>query len=112
MIGYKVVRRRNRQFHSAIPCPVYTKASQRYVTGAETRPRTGCGPLCVFGTEIDALRFAEEQQFAADGELAVFRCDYNTSRSTEIWTPVLDRTRVRVTGTRLATSVTLLERVK
>lgn len=82
-----------------------------YEVGKITRPKKGCGPLCVFGTEAAALEFwpTDDQ----DDDQAIYPCLYMKSRHRKAW----DGSGYKVglesfpVGTVLADAVKLLPRL-
>ncbi len=105
MIGYKVVSQRNKKLESW--CFLPSVAGVRYVIGKETRPQTGCGPLCVFSS----LRSVQEN--LPNLSDPIYRCYFTPSRKRSVWRKDKETTPLSElpNGTRLATSVTLLERI-
>ena len=111
MIGYKVVERRNKKLES-VGVLVGFGGGVRYVKNRETKPIRGCGPLAVFRSLRDAMDFWG----TTDREWTVYRCHYTPSRKRAVWNRWNRLFPIKLfwlpPGTRLATSVTLLERVK
>jgi len=99
--GFKVVEDHKGKLVSCICW--HRKSTVVYKIGKISRPRSKCGPLCVFTSAKDALAFIE--RFGG----RMFECLYNPSKRREVW-DYEDKTTIACLpkGSALATQVILV----
>ena len=101
MRGYKVVELAGRKKMSWSG-----GRNVRYLVGKFVRPDKNCGPLCVFTD----LYYAERLKTVFD---AIYRCEFTPSTATRVWDSFGEAPVDHLSfGTRLATRVKLIRRVK
>ena len=113
MKAYKVVRRGKNGWESC--CVDRLIGGVTYRTRRTTRRPKNGGPLCVFSNKASALAFASIDHSGKKQPLVVFRCEYTPCPNTyRVWTDTgvsMDSYSLPW-STRLAESVTLIERIK
>jgi hypothetical protein len=110
--GYKVVRMGD--YRSSIltlfSCSMFGRGSIIYEINKEARPSPKCGPLCVFNSKIEAIKFILNEK----NDYLLFKCIYIPSIEHEVW--VLNKIATQLIflpeQTRLASSVTLIKEIK
>lgn len=107
--GYKVVRPFSRgigQGHGLCSSFIQLSSCVEYIPENSIKPKTGHGPLCVFTNLLNA------EVYRINGE-QIWECEYEKSKEMKVWTGPFETTLDQLrTGTALASSVTLLRRVK
>jgi hypothetical protein len=114
--GYKVVSvSAGLLFSVAIPTPI----GSRYIPDKQTFPVEGGGPLCIFESQKDAENFITNCKALVRHkiEVQIWECEYEPSQESHVWPTwcafgdhftTLNKL---PTGTKLAESVTLTNRV-
>jgi hypothetical protein len=110
-MGFKVLEVMNRRLESA------TDAGERmrYHTRYKNYPKPGNGPLCVFKDLENAKVFAEKLRNTYYQVIAIYECEYETTKRRKVWTinDPYGRTMYDMPeGKALATWVWLVKRVK
>jgi hypothetical protein len=112
--GYKVVRTESDGCYSAVVDYSYRIA---YAIGMLSVPQPLCGPLCVFGTLNDAIRY--KQVYFDHDEcgviVGIYECEYEPSQEDKIYLPNVKGNSLPLSaappGTQLAKSVMLTKAV-
>lgn len=81
--GFKVVRQHNKALYSTISTTHKNLDQVRYTTNKPAYPRPNQGPLYVFKTLDDALKFTS--QFAFVPNLIIYHCLYKPSTKRKAW---------------------------
>lgn len=106
-IGYKLVRAKNEKYYSLTI--YYDPSCVEYVIGKTSKPKPGCGPLCVF----QSLRDAKLQSFRGE---VIMKVRYVLSERQFVWSGSFVHHRCHLNhlfnGTILADSVTPVELIK
>jgi hypothetical protein len=79
MEGYKVLER---TLDGQLCSPVMYGSSPYYRENTEVRPLAGAGPLCVFQSLSEAIRWASSTLYV---QYEVYRCEYTRSRGKYVW---------------------------
>lgn len=109
MKGVKVVYSFGGRLES---CSMILRGNVVYAPGKKTFPEKGCGPLFVYDTVENAINQAKLLD-PANFSLQSWTCEYEPSTETTGWTSngaILEKDSFP-RGTRLASCVTLLERI-
>jgi len=106
-IGYKLVRQLQNKYYSAIE----TIGMAEYKINEYTKPLFHCGPLAVFESLQDAIRFNN----ALPRKCKIFECQYLESSASTLWRPIetcigYDEASMPK-GTKLADNVMLTEEI-
>ena len=108
-IGYKIVRVWNGKYYSWIEYPD-DHACVKYIIGKTSKPRSGCGPLCVFSKLRKAKNWVN---MFTDRKCIILRVQYVSSKGHSVWThdesTLID---TLLPGTVLANSVTPIKVIK